>query len=282
MLSAVPSFDDARRAALVTDILRLLQGKPRDLLPFEAVRETLRLRGVVDRGVRDVPLDDIVGSLGRDREFNRVFLPREEALRDRWNDVRAMTLGQEGFPRVELYKVGEAFFVLDGHHRISVARVLAAPTIEAHVLEFVTDVPLEPDDTIEHLALRRGRADFLEATGIDAELTEPHGYARLLDHITVHSYYRGLDLDRCFEWDEAVPSWRDLVYLPMLEIIRESNILELFPGRTETDLYLYAMDHLHYLRERYGDAPPAAAVREMEEEMMSWPMRVRRFLNLAT
>ncbi|HUP47240.1 MAG TPA: hypothetical protein VNA04_00470 [Thermoanaerobaculia bacterium] len=71
--------------------------------------------------MREVRLDDIIGSFGRQRDFNRRFLPRRGVARSRW-----------------MLKVGEAYFVLDGHHRISVARVLGAPAIEANVTEFVT------------------------------------------------------------------------------------------------------------------------------------------------
>lgn len=97
--------------------------------------------------------------------------------------------------------MGDAYFVIDGHHRVSVARALGAPTIEAHVREFLSDVPILPEDSIEELVLRRGRADFLEATGIeggpdDFRVTEPDGYERLLDHISKHRYYLGLDQKR--------------------------------------------------------------------------------------
>lgn len=272
-------FDEARRRALISDLLRLLRGLPRDLLRFDQVREKLRLRSVAERGIQEVPLGRIIGSLGREREFNRVFLPREEALRNRWEEVHDMAQGPEGFQSVELYQVGDAYFVIDGHHRVSVARALGAPTIEAHVREFLSDVPIQPEDSIEELVLRRGRADFLEATGIesgpdDFRVTEPDGYERLLDHISKHRYYLGLNEKRDIGWQDAVLSWRTHVYNPMIDIIRRSGVLEQFAGRTETDLYLFAMDHLHYLREQYGDAPAGDAVKEMSSSR-KWLNRVK-------
>jgi hypothetical protein len=263
-------FDEAKRAALMTDIVRTLRGQPLDLLPFEAIRETLRLRSLTDRGVEEIPLDQIVGSFGREREFNRAFLPRTEALRRRWQKVHDQALGLAGFPSIELFKVGGAFFVLDGHHRVSVARAVGAPTIEAHVREWETDVTIGPNDSVEQLVLRRGRADFLEATAlvagdIDFVMTEPDGYERLLDHVSKHRYYLGIDQKRHIPWPEAVASWRDTMYEPTIALIRSSGVLAGFPSRTETDLYLFAMDHLHFLRERYGaeKVGPAAAVEEM-------------------
>ncbi len=285
-------FDDARLAALMGDLLRILRRRPLDLLPFEKVREELRLRHVVDRGIQEVPLANIVGSLGRAKEFNRAFLPRRDAQRDRWRDVRELAEGLRGFDPVELYKVGEAYFVVDGHHRVSVARSLEAPTIEARVREFVTPVPLGPDDSIESVVLRSGLADFLAATGLVPEdedefrVTVPDGYARLLEHVSVHRYYRGLETARDVPWEEAVASWRDAVYRPMIRAIRDSRIMGAFPGRTETDLYLFTMNHLHDLRERYGpEVTPEAAVSSLPwarpaesrlERLRAWWRRAHR------
>jgi hypothetical protein len=115
-------FDAARRTALMQDLLAAARGRPADLLPFADVKEKLRLTSLVDRGVQEVPLSRIVGTLGRAKEFNRAFLPRDEALRERWDDVRDLAEGPHGFPPVELYRVGNVDFVVDGHHRVSVAR----------------------------------------------------------------------------------------------------------------------------------------------------------------
>ncbi|HEX5853987.1 MAG TPA: hypothetical protein VFZ57_00075, partial [Thermoanaerobaculia bacterium] len=251
-------FDAARRAAFIQDLLSHLFKRPADLLPFDEVRERLRLRHVVDRGVQDVPLERIVGTLQRQREFTRAFLPRDEKLRERWEDLEGLAEGSRGFPPVELYRVGDVDFVVDGHHRVSVARVQGAPTIEARVKEFLTDVPLEQDSSIEDVILKEGLAGFLEATGLaptsldEFRVTAPKGYERLLEHISVHRYYRGIELARPFSWNEAVESWYETVYRPMIETIARSRILQQFADHTETDLYLFTMDHLHHLRQRYG------------------------------
>jgi hypothetical protein len=271
-------FEAARRAAVMTDLLALLAGRPTDLLPFETVRRELGLRHLVDRGIHPVPLDRIVGTLGRPGEFNRAFLPRDDGLRDRWDRLKDLAEGPQGFPPVELYQVGQSYFVVDGHHRVSVARALGAPTIEAHVVEFLTPVPLEPGISIEEVLLRNGLGAFLEATGLEPEapdedhvidyrITVPDGYQRLLDHIRVHGYYKGIEEKRDIPWREEVASWRDHVYRPMIEVIRGGGVLDEFPGRTETDLYLFVMDHLHSLRERYHnpEMPPDQAMEDFEQ-----------------
>ena len=259
-------FDAARRAALIQDLLAEARGRPADLLSFGTVRERLRLRNFVDRGVQEVPLDRIVVTVERKRDFNRAFFPRDDSLRDRWKEIEGLAEGMTGFPPVELYRVGGADFVVDGHHRVSVARAMGTPTIEARVKEFTAPVPLPTDASIGDVISRQGLADFLETTGLspgkddEFRTTEPNGYERLLDHINVHRHFRGVTEKREIPWPEAVKSWREGVYRPMTKRIEESGILEEFPGRTPADLYLFVMDHVHYLRQQYGDVAPTRAL----------------------
>src|SRR3990172_4167878 len=265
----MPAFDEARRAAVMKDLLSSIQKRPSDLLPFDEIREKLHLKNIVDRGIREVPLDLIVGSVGRERAFNRTFLPREESLRKRWEEVKDLAEGPVGFPPVELYLIRDVYFVVDGHHRVSVARAVGATTIEAHVKEFISPIILTPDASIEEVILRSGLTDFLETTGLtqhdpeDFRVTVVNGYERLLEHISVHRYFRGIDTGGPVSWDEAVKSWHENVYRPMIEHIRTSGILAKFPENTVTDLYLFVMDHLHHLRQKYGTkkAEPQRAVR---------------------
>lgn len=272
-------FDRARRAALMQDLVRHLSGRTNRLLPFDEVRKSLKLRHLVDRGLLEVPLERIVGSLGRSGEFNRAFLPTTEALRDRWQQVERLAEGPRGFPPVELYQVDEAYFVVDGHHRISVLRSQGAATVEAWVKEFPTPIPLSADESIEDVLLKRGLAAFLEATELVPQeedefvVTSPGGYERLLEHVGGHGYYRGVEEGREIPWDEAVRSWYEGVYRPTIEIIRGSGALDAFPGRTVSDLYLFTMDHLHELRRHYGEADAEQAVEELSERQRKRPRR---------
>lgn len=286
-------FEAARRAAAMAALLRPLTGQRVELLPFEAVREGLRLRHLVDRGIQDVPLERIVGSVGRERDFTRAFLPRDEALRERWEELEGVAEGAVGFPAVELYRVGEAFFVVDGHHRVSVARALGATSIEARVREFTSPVALTGEESLAEVLGKRNLLEFCEVTGLAQETpasfvcTLPSGYERLLEHIAAHRYFKGLEWGREPSWPEAVVSWHDGVYRPMIAAIRESRVLEEFPGHTETDLYLFVMDHLHHLRERYAakEVTPTQAARhfrfffrphrDLGERLRRWWARVR-------
>lgn len=251
-------FDDARRKAFVQKILAFVTHQSLDLLPFEQVREQLRLRDFHFRGLQEVPLDQIVGSVGRYQDFTRTFLPRSDGLRERWAAVEDR-VKEGGLPPVELYKVGEIFFVRDGNHRVSVARAQDVPDIEAFVWEYPSLVPLSPDDDLDDLLIKKGYVTFLEKTQLkklrpnqNIALTAPGRYRDLLEHIAVHRYYLGQEEVREVSNEEAVSSWYDKVYLPIICAIHKQEILKQFPERTEADLYIWVSRWQHELSQRYG------------------------------
>jgi len=265
-----PGFHWARTKGFFTRILRSLAGHPQDLLSFAEVREKLHLGGPVYRGVQDVPLDQIIGSVDRYRDFDRLFLPKSPHIEDKWDRINRAWYREESLPPVMLYQVGEVFFVIDGHHRVSVARSHGQPTIEAEVRECRARVPLTPDIDADSLERLGDRVDFLERTRIDVlrpdsriETTLLGGYDRLLEHIAVHRYFMGLEQGREIPEDEAVTHWHDSLYAPVASMAESSELMAELPGRTPTDMYLWVMDHLHYLRSRAGseqiDAVTAAA-----------------------
>ncbi len=256
---AINDFQEARRAADLQRILARLRGKSVDLIPYEEVRRRLHARNLAERGLQDVPLDAIIGSVGRYTDFTRTFLPTRDSDRERWAHVHQAALEATGLPPVELYKVGDAYFVKDGHHRISVARQVGAKHIEAYVTEVQTKVPLTPETTIEDLVLKGEYADFLARTSLDhlrpdadLTLTVAGGYDKLLEHIDVHRYFMGLEQQREIPYEEAVAHWYDTVYLPVVQAIRERGLLRYFPDRTEADLYLWLMEHRAELSECLG------------------------------
>jgi hypothetical protein len=129
----------ARLRALVARIRR--EHTSNRLLPFDDVRRELVANNRLHRGTRVVEVDRIVGSVGRYDEFDRSFLPARASIRERWKRIaRAFHRGDD-LPPVELYKLGEAYFVVDGHPRVSVARYHDVPTVEAAVVEFHPKLP---------------------------------------------------------------------------------------------------------------------------------------------
>ena len=267
---AMADYSRARLRAFFGDLMAYVRGRPNDLLSYDQVKEKLRLGGPIYRGVKVVPVAQIVGSLDRYRDFDRAFLPTQGHTAERWRKISRAFYEDVGLPPVLLYKVGEVYFVVDGNHRVSVARDQGQEYIDAEVREVAVRVPVTPDLQPEDLVFLGEKVEFLERTGLDKlrpdariDLTVLGGYERMLEHIAVHHYFMGLDWKRDIGEEEAVAHWYDEVYLPIVRVVRESGILSEFPDRTEGDLYLWVIDHQHYLAEHGAQlSPPAEAAQD--------------------
>jgi nucleotide-binding universal stress UspA family protein len=279
---AVEDFRRARRAASLEQIISRISGRSAELLSYERVRRQLGAGGQKVQVRRNIPLDAIIGSVGRYTDFTRSFLPKEGIDEHRWARVKTEVTGLVGLPPIEVYQIGEAYFVRDGHHRVSVARRLEAKTIDAYVTEIQTKVPLSPDTQPDELILKAEYADFLAHTQLDElrpeanlEVTVPGQYQVLEEHISVHRYFMGLERNREIDYHEAVVHWYDAFYLPVVEVIHSSGILRDFPGRTETDLYLWVLDHRAALADELGwEVGPAAAAADLAAQRSRRPERV--------
>ncbi len=269
-------YSRARAKAFLNRIWAALSDQPTRLLSYDEVREKLRVGGPIYRGVKTIRINQVAGSLNRYHQFDRAFLPTQDDTASRWQRVDRAFYEDISLPPVVLYKVGQVYFVVDGHHRVSVAREQGQEFIEAEVRECATRVNITPDLKPEDLEILGEKVDFLERTRLDRirpkakiKLTIPDGFERMLEHIAVHRYFMGLDFQRDIPEEEAVAHWYDTVYLPIVKVIRSSKILKDFPGKTEGDLYLWTLDHQHYLAEQEGQPlqPPREAAKEFIEEV---------------
>jgi hypothetical protein len=263
-------FFRARTRAFFNELLSLFSGTSNTLLPYDEVKEKLHIGGPIYRGVRTVEVGKIVGSVNRYRDFDRTFLPARNRLVTRWTQVDRAFYKDIGLPPVVLYKVGDVYFVVDGHHRVSVAKEQGQEFIDAEVRECKVKVPVGPDLRLEDLEILGAKVEFLDRTGLDRvrpeaniEFTVPDGYERALEHIAVHRYFMGLDQKRDIPEAEAVAHWYDTVYHPIAKVIRDRGILSEFPGHTEGDMYLWVLDRQHFLHDQGQElAPPEEAAED--------------------
>jgi len=265
-------FSKARFKSFIKQAMAVLSGQsPTTLLSYDEIKEKLHVGGPIYRGVKTVRVDQIVGSLNRYYEFDRAFLPKDDQLAARWQQVNRAFYQDIHLPPVVLYKVGEVYFVVDGHHRVSVAREQGQIFIDAEIRECATRVNITPNIKPEDLEILGTKVNFLERTALDnirpeanIKLTIPDGFERMLEHIAVHRYFMGLDMRRDITEQEAVAHWYDKVYLPIIEVIRRSDILKDFPDKTEGDVYMWTLDHQHYLSKEKGKPlqPPHEAARK--------------------
>ncbi|EYB67313.1 hypothetical protein DEIPH_ctg044orf0029 [Deinococcus phoenicis] len=245
------------------DLLAVLRREPNELLPFDWVRH-LAPQGEHSLGVQVIPVEQIIGSVDRYREFDRHYLPRERHLDERWIGVRAAQLQGKELPPIQVYKVGDLYFVKDGNHRVSVARRQGQHYIDAHVTLLNVTVPPGERDTLRDLIIKGEYARFLRETNLDRVVpghreilfTTPGRYDRLLDHIRTRQYFLDRKPERAglppVRWEEAVESWYRRLYLRIVENLEKHDVMFRFPGRTEADLYLWIMDHRYFLTEKYG------------------------------
>ena len=288
-VEGINKFSGARNRAFWAEMLNHLRGKPAELRSFDEVKQRLRLRAESYKGLHEVPLNQIVGSVGRYREFTREFLPKYRSMQERWSRVYAQATGLTGLPPIELYKVGELYFVRDGNHRVSVARQLGSKTIQAHVTELPTSVELHPGMTQKELAAAEAYAAFLSQTELDhtrphlqsLQLSEPDRYGELMGHIYLHKSILEQMAAREINIAEAAAHWYDTVYRPAITLVRKYQMLEALHARTEADLYLWIVDHLREVRDEFGEEAPSRKVSDalvdfLRERKMKIPEELER------
>jgi nucleotide-binding universal stress UspA family protein len=259
--SALNDFQQAHHQAALQQIAARLTGKSIELLSYDDVLRQLKLTGRSARGVQTIPLASIIGTVGRCTDFTRSFLPRKSSDEQRWANLKAFVAANslDALPPIDVYQIGSAYFIQDGHHRVSIARQLGVEFIAAHVTEVHTRVPLTPEADWETLILNAEYAEFLEYTHLDRlrpqsdfTVSVPGQYAKLADHIEVHRYFIEAADEREIDYETAVCRWHDESYLPIADAIREQGILRQFPARTATDFYLWIAEHRLMLQRELG------------------------------
>jgi len=254
--TAGADYRRARRKAFMRGVVSWFRRSDNALLASDEVRRGIHAHAQREGGLREVPIDQIVGSVGRYRDFDRAFLPRQVQTRDRWESVDRAHLDGTELPAVDLYKIGDTYFVKDGNHRVSVARERGQVYIDAHVIEVTAPAPVHSVEDLLDWMRDQDALSFYEETRINElrpdariELTLPGQYEKLLEHISTHRWYLGVEAKREIPYSEAVASWYDRIYLPTIEAIRATDALRDFPNRSEADLYLWVTEHHWYLHQ---------------------------------
>jgi uncharacterized ParB-like nuclease family protein len=256
---AIEDFHRARKRGTWEQIIGRLRGREVDLLSYDEIADQLKVIDSEKRGVEEIPLDAIVGSVGRYDDFTRTFMPRKAHDEARWAGVMSAAPDVSLLPPIDVYQIGDIYFVLDGNHRVSIARQQGDKTIRAQVVKVRTRVPLPPGAKPDAMIIQAEYADFLERTkldllrpGVDLRVTVPGRYTELLAHIEVFRYLLESAEARTLSEEEAVGRWYDDSYLPVIYTIRDQRLHRHFPGRTETDFYLWVADYQAALKNRIG------------------------------
>ena len=241
---AQSDFTRARRKRAVATLAARLRREPDDvsqILPFDEVVEALGRAAERFAGLQTIPLDSIVGTVDRTREFDRSFRPTSPRMRERWERIAAAQRRGEAMPPIDVYRIGELHFVQDGHHRVSVARAQGLETIEARVTEVVTRVQPGEGMRIADLALKSHERLFHERVPLPPEarqriqLSDEWRYAALAEGIEAWGFRCMQENQAFLTREEVAQSWFDNDYLPVVELLHEAGLV----GRTsEAQAYM--------------------------------------------
>lgn len=257
-IDAENDFLRARRKQVLAGLAARVQGKDsedRGVLPFQDVVDALGMTSEVSIGVQVIPVDRIVGSVDKVRDFDPKFRPRSGGMRRRWERIAEAARRGEPLPPIDVYQIGDMYFVRDGHHRVSVYRALGLDSIEADVRLVQTLV--EPDEVHAHSdlsdkELRRllfQRAPLGKTARRAIRLSDAQLYPLLAEMVEAWAarliFADGVLLTR----SQAAQRWYEEEFAPVCGLIQEGNLLE--KGETLADAYVrvagerYSLFHDH-------------------------------------
>ena len=265
-LNAEDDWRNARRKVLYQEVICLIKRCSVDLLSFEDVRSGLHLHQKLSLGLQEIRLDHIRGSVGRFDDFTSAYMPRKDHMRERWQGVdQAMMQGKT--PPIEVYQVGENYFVVDGNHRVSVARQHGHATIEAYVSEFQSPFKPSADAGIDEMLIKSEQAAFLEKSG-EANVKKAGSmvftcagcYEDVSSQVEIYRQQKQALDETPYSFEQAFPEWCEEVYSPAIEAIRENDLAAQFPERTEADLFIWSWQNNKAIEDlELDDAQTAAA-----------------------
>jgi hypothetical protein len=266
------TFERARRKEAYRRFGRIVTGAGRELLPLDEVKTRLRLFEQNYVGIRPIPVDRIVGTASRTGDFDRSFLPTRRDVRERWTRIeRAYPDG--GFPPIVVYKVRNSYFVVDGHHRVAVAKQRGIDFIDAEVTELRTHYPIPEGADVGRIIYAAQQQLFMDESGLDRACPEatitfsrPQGFMELLELVKVHGFHLMTEQGRVLSTEEIASDWYDRVWLPTIEAIRREHLLEAFPRNTEADLFLWVWQRRRAVFPERGGMSLEDAVRSVSEE----------------
>ncbi len=242
------SFSKAHRKDLYRRLARVVSGSaPAPLPSFNDLRSRLHLFQQAYAGLQTIEVDKIVGTVDRSEDFDRDFLPRSPQTRERWERLER-AFPSLGFPPISVYQVNDIYFVIDGNHRVALAKQRGAEFIDAEVTEIHTDIEIDENIDFERIIYLEQARRFMQQSGLERsrpmaqiDFSRPQGFIELLDVVKVHGYDLMMEQDRVLQPHEIAADWYDRVYLPAIESIRWEKLRELEPGSTEGDLFLWVL-----------------------------------------
>jgi hypothetical protein len=268
------TFERARRRSAYARLARVLGREgPRPLLPLDEATRRLRPFSRRYAGLRPIPVRQIVGTDSRGGDFDREFRPLRAGVRERWRQVE-QAFPNGDFPPIVVYQLGDVYFVLDGHHRVAIARRNGTEMIDAEVTELKARWHLPADADVVELIHAEQERIFMDESGLGEaspdlriRFSRPVGYIQLLETVQLHGYHLMQDESRVMPRKDIARAWLDTVYLPTVEAIRAEGLDEVCPDATYPDRFLWVWDRRRELMPEYGCQPLSEAARRATEHV---------------
>ncbi|NNC92351.1 MAG: ParB N-terminal domain-containing protein [Acidimicrobiia bacterium] len=254
-------------------IAAMVRGQqPQTLIELDEVQGRLGLFQQSYVGVRPIPVDQIIGSVDKSRDFDKDFRPRTDRTRQRWEQLER-TFPDGDFPAIEVYKVDQTYYVIDGHHRVGISKVRKVEFIDAEITELHSPFELEPDVDIAAIIHLQQKQLFLQQSGLGLvrpdpriECSRPVGYVQLLENLEVYGYHLQHGRGELLSREAVAADWYDTIYLKSVADIEEAGLTELLPHSPISDLYLWVHQRRQSLYPDRGSMSFRTAAEDLVEE----------------
>ncbi len=255
-------FAKARHKALFNEIQHFLNPDEAMLISFSDIKKLLKPDNEVYKGMQEIPVNLIVGSEGRYQDFDSRFFPKSMHLKSRWEHIDMAHLKDISLPPISLYELGGVYFVRDGNHRVSVAKAKGIEFIDAEVVSLQSEIKLKPGDSLKKMTkqvIEYEKRVFYGETGFGdvtdfwcLDFSVPGQYDVIYNHILTHKYYINMNKTEEIGMDEAIMSWFQTVYSPVIKVINCRKVMRAFPGRTRSDLYVWMIKYWDEIKQKFG------------------------------
>jgi len=272
-----------RRRALARLSARLRRADDvNHILPFEEVAQALGRVGERRLGEQTIPLDSIIGTVDRSREFDRAFRPTSQRVRARWERINLAQRTGKAMPPIDVYRIGDMHFVKDGHHRVSVARALGHRDINAYVTEVLTQVGANREIRMRDLPLKSHERLFYDRVPLPPEaherinLSDEWRYAALAEAVEAWGFRVIQARRQPMSRHEVAEAWFREEYEPVVSMLDEARLIP--KGMTGTEAYMRvaALRYLILRTHEWDDAIIDAIRRDLERPGQEDDTMVRR------
>lgn len=288
LTQAETDFSKARNKALFNTIQHLLNPEEAAMISFKTVKKILKPQTETYAGMQVIPIDKIVGSEGRYKDFDNQFFPKNTFMKERWEHVDEAVLNDIVLPPIKVYELGGIYFVRDGNHRVSVAKSKGVEFIDAEVTSLQTEIKLSPihnlSGMLKEIINYEKRNFYFETSFGDItdfwclDFSTPGQYDTILHHILTHKYFINQNRNEEISMEEAINSWFSTVYMPVISAIEKYNILKYQKKRTSGDLYIWIINCYDEIKKKFGDEIPIdEVVMDLKQEYKWTPLK--RFIN---